>query len=175
MKQLLKNKKYGPAKLLSNNKRYVEDLIIFNYFYFHNLIRTIYPSSLDMERAGNNDKNVNYLDLNITIETAGISISVYNKTDDFGFEVVTLTFPHSNIPMEIGYNVFYSQVLRYANICSNLEIFISHLSKTFNILISRGYLKSKLLKSVRRCMRKYSNIFVKFGVMDDNIILLSIG
>ena len=175
MKQLLKNKKYGLAKLLSNNKRYVDDLIIFNYLYFHNLIRTIYPSSLDMERAGNNNKNVNYLDLNVSIEVTGISLSVYNKTDDFNFEVVTLTFPHSNIPIEIGYNVFYSQVLRYANICTNLEVFISHLSKTFNILISRGYLKSKLLKSVRRCMRKYSNIFVKFGVMDDNMILLRIG
>ena len=52
MKQLLKNKKYGLAKLLSNNKRYVDDLITFNYLYFHNLIRSIYPASLDMERAG---------------------------------------------------------------------------------------------------------------------------
>ena len=125
-----------------------------------------------MERAGDDNKNVNYLDLNVSIEADCISVSVYNKTDDFNFEVVTLTFPNSNIPMEIGYNVFYSQILRYANISSHLETFISHLSKTFNILSSRGYIKSRLLRSVRRCMRKYSSIFAKFGVMDDNIILM---
>ena len=78
MKQLLKNKKYGLAKLLSNNKRYVDDLITFNYLYFHNLIRSIYPASLDMERAGDNNKNVNYLDLNVSIEADCISVSVYN-------------------------------------------------------------------------------------------------
>ena len=174
MKNLLKQKKFGLAKILSNIKRYVDDVIIFNYLYFHNLIRSIYPPSLDMERVGSNNKNVNYLELNINIEATGISLSVYNKTDDFNFEVVTLTFPHSNIPLEVGYNMFYSQVLRFANICNDLDTFMLHLSKMFIILVSRGYSKSQLLKYIRRCMRKYNSVFVKFGVMDDNIILLKL-
>ena len=174
MKNLLKQKRFGLAKILSNIKRYVDDVIIFNYLYFHNLIRSIYPPSLDMERVGSNNKNVNYLELNVNIEVTGISLSVYNKTDYFNFEVVTLTFPHSNIPLEVGYNMFYSQVLRFANICNNLDTFMVHLSKMFIILVSRGYNKSQLLKYIRRCMRKYNSVFVKFGVLEDNTILLKL-
>ena len=64
-----------------------------------------------MERSGSNYKNVNYLDLNIEITPDGLSVLVYNKKDNFNFHVVSLAFPHGNIPMEIGYNVFFSQIL----------------------------------------------------------------
>ena len=81
MKKLMQEKKFGLAKLLSNNFRYVDDLIIMNYLHFQNIIKDIYPPSLDMERSGNNNKDINYLDLNINIKPTGISVNVYNKTD----------------------------------------------------------------------------------------------
>ena len=55
-----------------------------NYFLYQILSKDIYPASLEMERSGNND-NVNYLDLNIYITPDGLSVSVYNKKDDFYF------------------------------------------------------------------------------------------
>ena len=102
----MKNKKFVLAKILSKIRRYVDDLITINYLNFQNLIKAIYPPSLEMERSGNDNKNVNYLDLNIDIKHSSISVSVFNKTDDFDFPVVSLTFPQSNILMIVGYNVF---------------------------------------------------------------------
>ena len=87
MKKFIQGKKFGLAKLLSNNCRYVDDLITINYLHFQNIIKDIYPPSLEMERSGNDNKNINYLDLNINIDLNGISINVYNKTDDFNFHV----------------------------------------------------------------------------------------
>jgi hypothetical protein len=171
MKKLLKEKKLGLAKLLSSNKRYVDDLATINYLYFHNIIKDIYPQSLEMERAGDNNKQINYLDLNINITNEGLAISVYNKTDDFNFHVVSLTFPHSNIPLEVGYNVFFSQILRYGNICTSLDIFNPHLHKIYTILIDRGYDRLILIKNIRRCFRKYNTVFRKFGISDDCIII----
>ena len=75
-----------------------------------------------MEQSGSNNKNVNYSDLNIGITSDGLSVSVYLNTDNLNFHVVSLTFPHGNIPMEIGYNIFFSQILRYGNICTNLYL-----------------------------------------------------
>ena len=173
MQLLLKGKRFALAKQLSNTRRYVDDLITFNYLHFHNLINVIYPPSLQMERSGNDNKNVNYLDLNVSIKPDGISVSVYNKTDDFNFNVVSLTFPHSNIPIEVGYNVFYGQILRYGNICNNLEAFKFHLNKIFQIMVSRSYDRDLLIKMVKRCLRKYNIIFCKFGIMDD-VQLLSV-
>ena len=44
---------------------------------------------------------------------------MYNKTDDFDFEVINFPFPESNIHSNITYSVFSSQLLRYARLCSN--------------------------------------------------------
>ena len=93
MINLIKQKKYGLAKLLSSCCRYVDDLMAINYLFFHNIIEEIYPESLKMERSGSNNKNVNYLDLNICIKESSLEITVYNKTDDFNFDVVSLTSP----------------------------------------------------------------------------------
>jgi hypothetical protein len=171
MQALLKQKKFSLARILSNTQRYVDDLITLNYLNFHSLISTIYPPSLEMVRSGNDNKNVNYLDLNVIIQQGGISISVYNKTDDFNFDVVSLTFPHSNIPIEVGYNVFYGQILRYGNICSDLDSFILHLTKIFKIMVSRHYDREYLVRMIRKCFRKYNSVFCKFGILDDNSLI----
>ena len=124
-----------------------------------------------MERAGSNNKEINYLDLNINITTEGLEILVYNEINDFNFHVVSLTFPHSNIPTEVGYNVFFSQVLRYGNICTRFDIFTFHLHKIFKILVDRGYNRGKLIKNIQRCLEIWYNIFRKFGILDDDNII----
>ena len=129
MMKIVSQGKCGLARLLSNNHRYVDDLAVINYLSFHMIIKDIYPPSLEMERVGTNNKNINYLDLKINIAET-ISVSVYNKTDDFDFNVISLSFPHSNIPLDVGYNVFYSQILRYGNICSRVEDFRQNCKKS---------------------------------------------
>ena len=65
------------------------------------------------------------------IKHNSISVSVFNKTDDFDFPVVSLTFPQSNIPMIVGYNVFYNQILRFGNTCTKLDTFTLNLNRLF--------------------------------------------
>ena len=103
MTKLIAEKKFGLCKLLSNNTRYIDDLLCLNYLNFHNLINRIYPDSLEMVRSGSDNKNINYLDTNINMPHEGLKISLYNKTKEFNFDVVSFTFPHSNIPNELGY------------------------------------------------------------------------
>ena len=171
MMNLMKNKQFALAKILSKIRRYVDDLITINYLNFQNLIKAIYPPSLEMERSGNDNKNVNYLDLNIDIKHNSISVSVFNKTDDFDFPVVSLTFPQSNIPMIVGYNVFYSQILRFGNTCTNLDTFTLNLNKLFQKLSNRGYEHSNLIQIIKRCLRKNNTVFRKYNISDDNTIL----
>ena len=154
IQNLMQQKKLNLAKILSNNCRYVDDLITMNYLHFQNIISEIYPPSLEMERSGEDNRNINYLDLNIKIEEDGPNISTYNKTDDFNFNVVSLTFPQSNIPIEVGHNVFYSQILRYGKICSNVENFLIPLRKSFRILLERGYRYRSLINCIKKCFQK---------------------
>ena len=42
-----------------------------------------------MERSGDDNKSVNYLDINISINTSGhITTKLYDKLDEFNFPVV---------------------------------------------------------------------------------------
>ena len=59
-----------------------------------------------MERSGNDDKDVCYLDVRITIGSYELANEVYNKVDEFTFPVVMFTFPSCNIPIQLGYDVF---------------------------------------------------------------------
>ena len=52
-------------------------------------------------------------DLDIDIKPNNISVSLYSKTYDFDFPVISLTFPQNNISLNGGFNVFYSQILRF--------------------------------------------------------------
>ena len=90
----------------SRNIRYVDDLATINHLYFHMIFKDIYRESLLMERARSDNKNINYLHLNINITPEGLNISVWNETDDFNFDVVSPTFLNSNIPLEVAYHVF---------------------------------------------------------------------
>ena len=92
-----------------------------------------------MERSGDNNKDVDYLDVNIKISESNISTDIYNKVDDFNFPVVMYTVLNGNMPIEVGYNVFYSQLLRYSTICSNVASFISASNKLYLILVDRSY------------------------------------
>ena len=166
MKSLLKDKKLNLARLLSNNCRYVDDLNIINYLNFENLISTIYPPDLKMERSGDNNKIIDYLDITITIGQSSISTNLYNKVDDFNFPVVMYTFPQSNMPIDIGYNVFYSQILRYSIVCSHLFSFVSSVSKLYSTLVSRAYSHWALVLKFRSLMRNKPNILLKYNISD---------
>ena len=61
----------------------------------------------------------------------GFSASVYYKVDDFSFQVVLYTFPGSNVPIKMGFNVFSFQLLRFTRICSVKDDFVERAEKVF--------------------------------------------
>ena len=87
---LIKDKKFNLAKRLSKNKRYVDDLGVINYTSFASRIPEIYPPDLLMERSGDDNKFVNYLDIAVNIYSHKVTTKMYNKVDDFNFEVSSI-------------------------------------------------------------------------------------
>ena len=164
MSNLVKNKKFGLAKLLSNTSRYIDDLCIINYKHFNSLINVIYPEDLIAERNGLDDKNIDYLDVKINIGDDLLRTSVFHKVDNFNFPVILLTFPQSLIPINLGSQVFAGQVLRYLRICSHLNDFLDKTKKTHNLLISRGYNPLHLKYQMEKIVSKNSDLLRKFNL-----------
>ena len=164
MSELLKDKKFGLARLLSNTSRYIDDLCFLNYKHFHCIMDKIYPTELIAERNGTNDKLVDYLDVKVSIIDQQLNTSVFHKVDDFKFPVILLTFPNSMIPYRMGLNVYAGQVIRYMRICSNIDDFIDKTNRTTSLLISRGYLKEDLQYYLEKFLSKNSSLLNKFGL-----------
>ena len=163
MTDLIKDKKTGLARLLSNTSRYIDDICIINYTSFGSRIPLIYPDSLEASRSGHDDKCAEYLDVKLEISKDGLKTSVYHKVDDFNFPVTLLTFPDNTIPHKMGAQVFASQVLRYGRICTHELDFINKVRNTFQLLVARGYSRFELKQSAQRQLQKHWEVILKFG------------
>ena len=91
---------------------------------------------------------------------------MYNKIDDFNFEVVNFTFPHSNISINIGYNLFYSQLIRYYKICSEVQDFIHSSRNLYRELSLRGYSHWGLVRKFLLFIKNNSEVINKYNVND---------
>ena len=163
MSKLVKENKFGLAKLLSNTSRYIDDLCFVNYKHFETIIHKIYPVDLAVDRSGDDNNTVDYLDVKLVIQDNELHTSVFHKVDNFNFPVILLTFPNSLIPLKMGYNVYAGQVLRYMRICSNLEDFINKTLSTTLLLIKRGYDKRELQFYLEKFLSRHNSLLRKFG------------
>ena len=74
--------------------------------------------------------------MNININNNTFEYELYDKRNDYDFQVISLPNLKSNIPMAAAYSVIYSQVLRHFNATNNIDKFY----------LSLGRLKSKMIK-----------------------------
>jgi len=80
------------------------------------------------------------------------------------------TFPNSNMPLSVGYNVFYGQILRYSSIISSLDSFLNSVNILYRILLERSYDDRLLKKKFRRLLNDRPGILHKYGILDVNDI-----
>ena len=151
-------------KILSKASRYIDDIVVYDFKYFHNYIHDIYPTDLQVDRSGDDPYCVDYLDVNLLFSNGKVQTSVFHKVELFNFNVTTLTFPENCAPISLGYNVFAGQVLRYGRICSNLNMFVLRVKKTVNLLSSRGYVCNELTVYFLRILHKHNYILQKFDL-----------
>ena len=104
--------------------RYTDDLIVFNNKKFGDYVKEIYLSQLTVEKANTSDDLANYLDLTFITESSNrLYTKLYDKRDDFDFHIVNFPFFSSNIPSSHSYDVYISQLIRYARRCSYYDDF----------------------------------------------------
>ena len=70
----------------------MDAILNINNVYFANMISQIYPSELQLNRANTSDIDAMFLDLHLSISYDIVSTKIYNKCDDFDFEIVNFPF-----------------------------------------------------------------------------------
>ena len=73
--------------------RYLDDILNLNV-YFDNMVSQVhvYSSELQLNKANTPDTEAAFLDLHLSISNDIVSIKIYDKRNDFDFEIVNFPF-----------------------------------------------------------------------------------
>ena len=139
-----------------------------NFPNFQEHIYKIYPRELAVNLASNNTRDIAYLDLRIKIEDAGLDFSIYDKRDDFNFEIINFPYIESCIPRKSALGVFYSQLIRYGRICSKISSFKITSKGLIDKLRTQGYKIDELRKLSLRFFKEKRDIIDKYEIDNGN-------
>ena len=87
------------------------------------MVGQIYPTELQLHKANYSDSEAPFLDLNLSITNGIVSSKIYDKRDDFNFEIVNFPFLDGDVPRSPSFDLYISQLISLARVCSNVNDF----------------------------------------------------
>ena len=95
----------------NSTSRYLDDLLNIDNSFFEQMVGQIYPTELQLNKANSSDTEAPFLDLNLSITNGIVSSKIYDKRDDFNFEIVNFPFLDGDVPRSPSYGVYISQLM----------------------------------------------------------------
>ena len=108
MLSLSDNNQADIIEAFNSTSRYLDDLLNINNPYFEQMVSQIYPTELQLNKANSSDTEAPFLDLNLSITNGTVSSKIYDKRDDFNFEIVNFPFLDGDVPGSPSYGVYIS-------------------------------------------------------------------
>ena len=69
------------------------------------------------------DAEASFLDLYLSISDGFVKTKIYDKRDDFDFDIVNFPFLDGDVPRSASYGVCISQLIRFARVSSHVDDF----------------------------------------------------
>ena len=134
-------------KAFNSASRCLDDLLNIDNPYFEGMVNQIYPSELQLNKANTSDTEAPLLDLHLSISNGFVSSKIYDKRDDFDFDIVNFPFLDGDVPRRPSYGVFISRLKRFARVCSHVDDFNTSNKCLTAKLLQQGYRYHKLRKA----------------------------
>ena len=128
------------------------------------MVNQIYPPELQLNKANTSDTEAPFLDLHLSISNGFVSSKIYDKRDDFDFDIVNFPFLDGNVPRRHSYGVYISQLIRFARVCSHVDDFNTRNNCLTAKLLKQGYRYYKLRKAFSNFYRRRYELISKFNV-----------
>ena len=128
------------------------------------MVSQIYPSGLQLNNVNTSDTEATFLDLHLSISYDIVSTKIYDKRDDFDFEIVNFPFLDVDVPRSTSYGVYLSQLIRFARASSYVADLNTRKQLLTQKLLKQGYRYHKLRKTFSKLYRRYYDLMSKFQV-----------
>ena len=105
MKSLSREYQSDINEAFNSTSSYLDDLLNIDNIYFEHMIDRIYPAELQLNKVNSSDTEVPFWDLSLSISNGTVSIKIYDKRDDFDFDIVNFPSPEGGVPRRTSYGV----------------------------------------------------------------------
>ena len=151
------------VKAFNDTSRYLDDVLVIDNPFFSSMHKSIYPPQLTLIKANSDDSEAAFLDLNLTIIDGVISTKIYDKRDDYNFDIVNYPHLDGDVPRATSYGVYISQLIRFARACNSVSDFNTRNQIITNKLLNQGYRYNKLRKAFTKFYRRNSELVNKYS------------
>ena len=94
------------------------------------------------------DAEAPFWGVDLPITNGIVSSKIYDKRDDFNFEIVNFPFLNGNVPRSTVYGEYISQLICFARVCSYVDDF-NNRNRFFTAkLLKQGYRYHKIQESI---------------------------
>ena len=84
------------------------------------------------------------MDLHLSISNGFVSSNIYDKRDDFDFDIVNFPFLDGDVPLSTYYGVYISQFIRFARVSIHVADFNTRNKSLTAKRLQQGYRYHKL-------------------------------
>ena len=128
------------------------------------MVNLIYPPELQLNKANTSDTEAPFLDLHSSISNGFVSSKLYDKRDDFDFDIGNFPFLDCDVPRSTSYGVYISQLIRFARVSSHVVDFNARNKSLTAKLLQQNYRYHKLRKTFSKFYRRHYELVSKFSV-----------
>ena len=164
MLSLSDNNQTDIIEAFNSTSRYLDGLLNIDNPYFEQMVGQIYPTEFQLNKANSSETEAPFLDLNLSITNGIISSKFYDKRDNFNFEIVNFPFLGGYVPRSSSYGVYISQLIRFARVCSNVDVFNNRNLFLTAKLLKQGYRYYKIRKAFSKFYHRHSELIVKYNI-----------
>ena len=125
------------------------------------MVNHIYPPELQLNKA---NTEAPFLDLHLSISNGFVSSKIYDKPDDFDFDIVNFPFLDGDSSHSTSYRVYISQLIRFTRVSSYVADFNACNKSLTARLLQQGYQYHKLRKTFSKFYRRHYELVSKFNV-----------
>ena len=117
-----------------------------------------------MNKANISDTEAPFLDLHLSVANGFVSPKIYEKRDDFDFDIVNFPFLDGDVPRRASHGVYISQLIRFARVCNHVTDFNARNKCLTAKLLQQGYRYHKLRKTFSKFYRRHYELISNYNV-----------
>ena len=169
MKSLSPENQADIIEAFNSTSRYLDDLLNIDNIYFEQMVNRIYPAELQLNKANSSDTEAPFLDLNLSIihihsiSNCTVFTKIYDKRDDFDFDIVNFPFLDGDVPLHASYGVFISHLIRTSYNVSDFNCRNKALTAT---VLKQSHRYHKLRKAFSKFYRRHSELVLQQSISE---------